>query len=265
MNDFMNNKLVIELEELKEQFNSTTEKLVKDLKRHDKIMLRSDKRQQAEYDELQAKLKEVEALKDEIEATQKEVIFTVGAIVESRSKETGNHVKRVAEYSKIFALKCGLSLEEAELIKQASPMHDVGKIAIPDAILNKPGRLDQEEREVMNTHARIGYEMLKYSNRELLKVASIVAHEHHEKWDGTGYPRGLKGEEISIYGRITAIADVYDALGSRRCYKEAWPDEKIYRLFREERGLHFDPKLVDIFFENLDNFLEVREKYEDKY
>ena len=265
MNDMMDSKLISEIEQLKEQFNNTANKVIRDIKRHDKIMLRSDKRQQVEYDQLQEKLTEVEALKDEIEATQKEVIYTIGAIVETRSKETGNHVKRVAEYSKLFAVEYGLSQEETELIKQASPMHDVGKIGIPDAVLNKPGRLDDSEREIMETHARIGYEMLKHSERKLLKVAAIIAYEHHEKWDGTGYPRQLKGEDISIYGRITAIADVYDALGSRRCYKQAWPDQKIYRLLEEEKGKHFDPTLVDIFFNNLDKFLEIREKYEDAY
>jgi response regulator RpfG family c-di-GMP phosphodiesterase len=187
----------------------------------------------------------------------------MGAIGESRSKETGNHVKRVAEYSKLFALYYGLSKEEAELLKQASPMHDIGKVAIPDAILNKPGRFDENEREIMNTHAMLGYEMLKHSKRPILKAAAIVAKEHHEKWDGTGYPNGIKGENIHIYGRITALADVFDALGSDRVYKKAWDDERIFSLFKEERGKHFDPKLVDIFFENLDEFKKIREKLKD--
>ena len=189
-------KLIQEIETLKDEFSKTTDKLIKDIKRHDKIMARSDKRQQKEYDELQKKLAEVEALQREIEETQKEVVFTMGAIGESRSKETGNHVKRVAEYSKLFALHCGMSEKEAEMLKQASPMHDIGKVAIPDAILNKPGRFDDDERKIMNTHAQLGYDMLKMSNRSLLKMAATVAYEHHEKWDGTGYPRGIKGEDI---------------------------------------------------------------------
>jgi response regulator RpfG family c-di-GMP phosphodiesterase len=115
----------------------------------------------------------------------------------------------------------------------------------------------------MKTHADLGYEMLKYSDRDILKTASIVAYEHHEKWDGTGYPRGLSGEDIHIYGRITALADVFDALGSQRVYKEAWEDERIFTLFKEESGKQFDPKLVDIFFENLDSFLSIREKFKD--
>ncbi len=202
-------------------------------------------------------------LEAEIEETQKEVVFTMGAIGESRSKETGNHVKRVAEYSKILALASGMDENEAELFKQASPMHDIGKIAIPDAILKKPGPFDAHERKIMNTHAELGYQMIKHSTRPLLKAAAIVAYEHHEKWDGSGYPRGLKGEEIHIYGRITALADVFDALGSDRVYKKAWPDEKIFKLIREESGKHFDPHLVDLFFENIDKILKVREEFKD--
>lgn len=212
---------------------------------------------------VQTGLKEIKQLNEEIENTQKEVVFTMGAIGETRSKETGNHVKRVAEYSKIFALHYGLPKNEAELLKQASPMHDIGKVGIPDAILNKPGRFDENERKIMNTHASIGYDMLKHSNRSILKTAAIVAYQHHEKWDGTGYPNGLKGEQIHIYGRITAIADVFDALGSDRCYKKAWDEERIFKLFKEERGKHFDPKLVDIFFEHLDEFKNIREKFKD--
>ena len=218
-------------------------------------------------DEVEAKidegLEEVNALNREIEDTQKEVLFTMGSIGETRSKETGNHVKRVAEYTKILALYYGLDEEEAEMLKLASPMHDIGKVAIPDSILNKPGKFDEHEREVMNTHAMLGYEMLKHSQRQLLKMAAIVAREHHERYDGKGYPDKKSGENIHIYGRITALADVFDALGSARIYKPAWDDAKIFALFKEERGKQFDPKLVDIFFEHLDTFLEVRETLKD--
>jgi HD-GYP domain-containing protein (c-di-GMP phosphodiesterase class II) len=223
--------------------------------------------QKGEIGELVTTLNErtsmLKALQKEIEDTQKEVIFTMGAVGESRSKETGNHVKRVAEYSKILALHYGLNEKEAEMLKQASPMHDIGKVAIPDAILNKPGPFNQEERRIMNTHAQLGYEMLKMSNRPLLKMAATVAYEHHEKYNGTGYPQGLSGENIHIYGRITALADVFDALGSDRVYKKAWDDEKIFQLFKEERGEHFDPKLIDIFFEHLDEFLAIRDTFKD--
>lgn len=257
------NKIIVEIEAIKESFTKFTDNIIKDVNRQNKIMARSDKRQKQEYDELQDKLAEVEALQKEIEETQKEVVFTMGAIGESRSKETGNHVKRVADYSKLFALYYGLDESESELLKQASPMHDIGKVGIPDAVLNKPGRLNEAERTIMDTHAEIGFEMLKMSNRKLLKAAATVAYEHHEKWDGTGYPRGLKEKEIHIYGRITAIADVFDALGSDRCYKKAWEDEKIFTLLKEERAKHFDPTLVDIFFEHLDEFLAIREDFKD--
>lgn len=257
------NKLIAEIELLKEKFITTTDHLIKDIRRQDKIMARSDKRQQQEYDALQRKFDEVAILQREIEETQREVVFTMGAIGESRSKETGNHVKRVAEYSKLLALYYGLDEKEAEMLKQASPMHDIGKVAIPDAILNKPGRFDEAERKIMETHAEIGYEMLKMSSRPLLKMAATIAYEHHEKYNGEGYPNKLKGEEIHIYGRITALADVFDALGSDRVYKKGWDDEKIFNLFREERGEHFDPKLIDIFFDNLDQFLAIRDSLRD--
>lgn len=218
-------------------------------------------------DEVEAKieegLKEVNALNQEIEDTQREVLFTMGSIGESRSKETGNHVRRVAEYTEILARHYGLSEEETQMLKLASPMHDIGKVAIADAILNKPGRFDEEERRIMERHAMFGYEMLKHSQRPLLKTAAIVAKEHHEKWDGTGYPEGKSGENIHIYGRISALADVFDALGSARVYKPAWDDEKIFALFKAERGKHFDPKLVDIFFEHLESFLHVRKMLQD--
>ncbi len=208
-------------------------------------------------------LDEITELNKEIEDTQREVVFTMGSIGESRSKETGNHVKRVAEYSKLLALYYGLDEEEAEMLRQASPMHDIGKVAIPDAVLNKPGRFDEEERRIMDTHAVLGYDMLKHSQRQLLLMAATVAHEHHEKWDGSGYPRGLSGESIHIYGRITALADVFDALGSDRVYKSAWDDERIFTLFKEERGKHFDPVLIDIFFGHLEEFLAIRDRLKD--
>ena len=205
------------------------------------------------------KTKELYDLNKELEETQREVVFTMGAIGERRSKETGNHVKRVALYSELLAKYYGLDKNEVQMLKEASPMHDIGKVAIADSILNKPARFTSEEFEQMKKHSSLGYEMLSHSTRPLLKMASIVAEQHHEKYDGSGYPKGLSGEDIHIYGRITAIADVFDALGSYRVYKDAWSDEKIFNLFKEERGKHFDPKLIDIFFDNLDQFLEIRD------
>lgn len=202
-------------------------------------------------------------LAHEIEETQKEIIFTMGEIGESRSKETGNHVKRVAEYSYILALGLGMSTIEAELLKMASPMHDIGKVAIPDELLKKPGKLTDEEFKIMQSHTNIGYNLLRNSKRPILQTAAIVAYEHHEKWNGNGYPQGLKGEDIHIYGRITAVADVFDALGSERVYKKAWDLERILNLFKEERGKHFDPRLVDVLFEQLPSILHIRALYSD--
>jgi len=209
------------------------------------------------------RISQVYALNEEIKQTQREVVFTMGAIGESRSKETGNHVRRVALYSEVLAKHYGLNEDAVTLLKEASPMHDIGKVAIADSILNKAGILTKAERNIMMTHTSLGYDMLKYSTRDLLKTAAIIAKEHHEKYDGTGYPFGLKANEININARITALADVFDALGSNRCYKMAWSDEKIFEMFREEKGKHFDPTLVDIFFEHLDEFLLIREKYQD--
>lgn len=202
-------------------------------------------------------------LTKEIEETQKEIIFTMGEIGESRSKETGNHVKRVAEYSYILAKGLGMSEEEADLLRMASPMHDIGKVAIPDAVLNKPGKLTEAEYQLMQSHASIGYGLLKNSKRNILQAAAIVAHQHHEKWNGKGYPNGLKGEEIHIYGRITAIADVFDALGSDRVYKKAWELERITELFIAEKGEHFDPQVVDVFMEQLPELIKIRDQYSD--
>ena len=259
------NKLINEIEVLQSNFLAVTQKLMKDIKRQDKIMARSDKRQRAEYDALEEQFNEIKSLQNEIVQTQIEIIFTMGAVGESRSKETGNHVKRVAAYSKTLALHMGLPEAEAEQLKQASPMHDIGKIGIPDAILNKPGKLTVEEFAIMKTHAELGYQMLNYSQRSLLKAAAIVAHDHHEKYDGSGYPRGLKGDNIHIYGRITALADVFDALGSDRVYKKAWDDDRLIALLKEERGRHFDPVLIDIFLSNIDEFYQIRRQFSDVF
>ncbi len=199
----------------------------------------------------------------ELEKTQKQFIFSMGAIGESRSRETGNHVKRVAAYSKLLGLLVGMDEAEAELLRLASPMHDIGKVAISDTILNKPSRLTADEFNTMKEHTTFGYKMFEGYDQPIFKTAAIVAYEHHEKYDGSGYPRGLKGKDIHIYGRITALADVFDALGSDRVYKKAWKLEKILDLIEYERGKHFDPQLVTLFLENLDQFLEIKEKYKD--
>lgn len=208
-----------------------------------------------------AKSLESSILRNELIETQKEMIETMGEIGESRSQETGNHVKRVAKYSYNLAKLAGLSEKQALLLKLSSPMHDIGKVAIPDTILLKPGPLSKEEFELMKTHTSIGYHVFKHSKRELLRTAAIVAHEHHEKWDGTGYPNGLREVEIHIFGRITAIADVFDALSSDRVYKKAWPLEEILDYLLQQRGKHFDPSLIDLFFQHIDTFINIRTEY----
>ncbi|HEY9062759.1 MAG TPA: DUF3369 domain-containing protein [Pseudobacteroides sp.] len=202
-------------------------------------------------------------LKQEINTSHKEIIFTLGEIAETRSNETGFHVKRVAEYSRVIAIESGLSEEEAELISIASTMHDVGKLGIPDSILNKPGKLTSDEFECIKTHSSIGYNMLKHSKGKIISVASVIALQHHEKYDGTGYPNRLSGEEIDLHARIVAIADVFDALASKRVYKESWDIERIIELFKNEAGKHFDPRLTAIFLNNIDYMLNIKNSFPD--
>ncbi len=207
-----------------------------------------------------AALENVRLIRD-IEDAQREIVFTLGEVVETRSHETGNHVRRVAEYSKVLALRCGLSKAEAEVVRLASPLHDVGKVGIPDAILNKPGKLTPDEYEVIKTHAQIGYDMLRSSRGRVLRTAAIIAQQHHERFDGKGYPNGLSGKDIHIYGRISGICDVFDALGVERVYKHAWALDKILDYFREMRGQQFDPDITDVFFANLDEILAIRDAF----
>ncbi len=217
-----------------------------------------------EFIAIRNNITDVIQLHEDLEHTQEELIFRMGEIGETRSQETGFHVKRVAKYSQLLAKLYGLEEEDIKYLTATSPMHDIGKVGIPDEILKKPDKLTAKEWKIMKTHTDIGYELFKNSDKPLLKAAAIIAYEHHEKYDGSGYPRALKGEDIHIYGRITALADVFDALGSDRCYKKAWNDEKIFALLQEERGKHFDPKLIDIFFEHLDKFLNIRDAFSDK-
>jgi len=202
-------------------------------------------------------------LNGEILETQREIIFKLGEIVETRSRETGNHVKRVAEYSALLAHKAGLSREDTAILRFASPMHDLGKMAIPDSILKKPGKLNDAEMRLMQTHTTVGHEMLCHSKRELLGAAATIALQHHERPDGNGYPQGLAGEDIHIFARITAIADVFDALGVKRVYKEAWPLDRILDYFREQQGKQFDEALTGVFLDNIGEFLAIRDAFPD--
>ncbi|UUX51695.1 DUF3369 domain-containing protein [Nisaea acidiphila] len=203
-------------------------------------------------------------LHEDVADTQREIVYMLGEAVETRSEETGNHVKRVAEISRILAEAYGLDEDNVELIKLASPLHDIGKIGVPDAVLNKPGKLDPDEWAIMKAHAELGHKMLSGSNRKIFKAAAIIAHEHHEKWDGSGYPNGKKGEDIHIFGRLTAIADVFDALGSERAYKQAWPLERIVDLMQSESGRHFDPRCVELLMDRLDDIASVRDRFMDQ-
>ncbi|MGM0453161.1 MAG: DUF3369 domain-containing protein [Thermodesulfobacteriota bacterium] len=203
-------------------------------------------------------------LNREIVESHKELLLTVGEVVENRSREVGSHVRRVAMFSYLLALKAGLSRDDAELLYQVAPMHDVGKVAIPDSILFKPGRLTRDEFEKIKSHTSIGHDIFKNSNRRIMAAAAVVALQHHEHWDGTGYPRGLKGEDIHIFGRILGLADVFDSLTHWRIYKEKWALHQVTELFRSQRGYRFDPNLVDIFLAHINEFAEINEKYADE-
>lgn len=200
----------------------------------------------------------------EIRDREKELIFRISRAAEFRDPETGAHIQRMAHYSRIIAK--GLDLDEAtqQLILEAAPMHDVGKIGIPDYILLKPGRLTPEEFEVMKGHARLGYELLSDSHSEIMKAGAEVAISHHEKFDGSGYPHGLKGNRIPLFGRITAVADVFDALTSERPYKKAWALEDACLFLEEGRGKHFDPLCVEAFLAGWEQVLEVRMRFQDE-
>ena len=194
----------------------------------------------------------------ELEETRLQVIHRLGRAAEYKDNETGMHVIRMSKYSEALGLKYGLSAVECKLILDAAPMHDIGKIGIPDKVLLKPGKLDPEEWAIMKAHVDIGVDILSGDDSELIKTARTIALHHHEKWDGSGYPSGLKGNEISIEGRIVALCDVFDALTSERPYKKAWPIEEATRLIKEQKASHFDPILVDYFFEILPEILEIK-------
>lgn len=203
------------------------------------------------------------AMNREIIETQGELVATLGEVIEARSLETANHVRRVAAISRFLGERMGLAAADLDILEAASPLHDVGKIGIPEEILAKPGPLTAAEFEIVKTHTTIGYRLLQSSTRPLMQAACTIAHEHHERWDGQGYPRGLKGEEIALMARITALADVYDALLSERCYKAPWPEAEAVAHILRERGAAFDPELVDILAANLDSVRAIRDALAD--
>ncbi len=202
-------------------------------------------------------------LNNEIIDTQEDLIYRLGDVVESRSSEAGNHIRRMAEVSYLIAQRLGLSQIECDLLKQAAPMHDIGKVATPDAVLLKPGRLDNDEMTIMKGHPQIGYDILHGSKRPILQNAAIISQQHHEKFDGKGYPQGLVGEDIHIFARIVAVADVFDALTHKRCYKEAWPLEEVIKTMKESSGSHFDPLVLNALLDNIDKALVINNRYPD--
>ena len=209
------------------------------------------------------KKNEIERAKiQELNETQVEVILTLSVVAEARCGEMSAHIKRVAEYTCLLAQLAGLPDEEVFLLKSAAPLHDIGKIGIPDNVLLKPGKLTPEEFSIMQEHAEIGYRLLANSTKPIREIAALVTRNHHEKWDGSGYPQRLRGEAIPICGRIVAIADVFDALGTERAYRKAWPMTRIRDYFQEQSGKHFDPHLAQLFLDNFERFAAIRKQYE---
>jgi len=199
-----------------------------------------------------------ELILSELEENQKEMIFVLTELVESISDETGKHIRRVAEYSRLLAQHYdSFSQEDATIIYHASPMHDIGKIGIPMEILHKKGSLTSDEFEIMKTHTTKAHEYLKIAHGKIMKAADVIAYAHHENWDGSGYPRGLKGEEIHPYGRIVSVADVFDALTHKRVYKEAWSIDDAVEFIVSNSGIKFDPAIVQIFEDNVDEFISI--------
>ncbi|MCQ8884564.1 two-component system response regulator [Pseudoalteromonas agarivorans] len=201
---------------------------------------------------------------EQLKQAHVDLVHRLGRAAEYKDTDTGEHIARMSQYSKLLALEFGMGEQQAELLRQAAPMHDVGKIGIPDAILLKPGRLTPDEFDHMKQHAAIGAQILANSSSPLLQLAHKLAIEHHEKWDGSGYPNGLKGEQISVEGRIVAIADVFDALTSKRPYKEAWGVEEALEHMQAQAGKHFDPHLINLFVNKLDAIIAIKNAYQEQ-
>ena len=206
---------------------------------------------------------EVRKATREIAERERETVFRLSKAAEYRDPETGAHILRMAHFSKLIARELGLSVEDQQLLLEAAPMHDIGKVGIADKILLKPGRLEPEEFEIMKQHAIFGYELLKGSSSKVLQAGAEIARGHHEKFDGTGYPYGLKGDAIPIFSRIVAVADVFDALTSERPYKKAWGTDEALAFIRSGAGTHFDAACVDAFLRVWDEVLEIRNRHQD--
>jgi cyclic di-GMP phosphodiesterase len=213
--------------------------------------------------ELEEALQDLELSETKVRVSQAETIFRLARMVEFRDEETGHHLHRMSSYCQILARKSGFTEHHCELIRLASQLHDVGKVAVPDSILLKPGKLAPEEFEIIKNHAETGFQMLSGSTSEVVQLGALIARTHHERWDGSGYPRGLAGEDIPPEGRIAAVADVFDALTSDRVYRSALPATSAIELMRSERGSHFDPQLLDLFIEALGEVEAIRQAYAD--
>jgi len=197
--------------------------------------------------------------------TEEEIAFRIGKVAEYRDLETGGHIKRMSHYSYHLAKLYGMTDDECELLLSSAPLHDVGKVAISDNILLKPGKFEKYEFEIMKKHSEIGAQILEGAEKfPIIETGRIIALEHHEKYDGSGYPAGKIANEINIYARIVAIADVFDALNSKRVYKNAMTLESVLKIMREGRGTHFDPKLIDLFLNNIDDFSEIQKQFPDE-
>ncbi|MDD2721731.1 MAG: two-component system response regulator [Gallionella sp.] len=226
------------------------------------LSLRRSQRKLADRAEWLAE--EVRKATAEILARERETVIRLSKAADSRDPETGAHILRMSHYSKLIAANLGLSEADQELLLEAAPMHDIGKVGIPDNVLLKPGRLDHDEFEIMKRHAIMGYEILNGSSSVMLQAAAQIALGHHEKYDGSGYPYGVKGEDIPIFARICAVADVFDALTSERPYKKAWEDDRAIALLNEGKGSHFDPACVEAFLQNWEAILEIRNRFKEE-
>ena len=247
----------LELQQLKKYAKDLVEVYGSEKEKREK--LEAANQQIVKYaDDLNKTISDLKAAHRELQESYLDTIHRLVLAAEYRDEDTGAHIMRMSRYSALLSEKLGLPAMEVENILYAVPMHDVGKIGIPDHILLKKGRLTKEEFQVMTTHTTIGANILADSNAEILQVARQIALCHHEKWNGTGYPQGLSGQKILLVGRIVALADTFDALTSRRPYKDPYPVEIACDIIKKERGQHFDPDVVDIFIENLDEMLKIK-------
>jgi putative two-component system response regulator len=205
----------------------------------------------------------VQVRTQQLKETQLEIVHRLAQAAEHRDNETGSHIVRMSNYALILGRACGMNEEECDILFHATPMHDVGKLGIPDRVLLKPGKLDADEWEIMKQHTVIGAQLLSNSQSPVIQMGEIIALTHHERWDGSGYPNRLSGEDIPLAGRICAIVDVFDALSSKRCYKEPWPLEKVMEELRSLSGIQFDPRLIEMFDELLPVIMDVQRTHAD--